>query len=261
MPINKTVAVALVDDPDDAMRTEMDEEKLQELMDQIQADGLTNPIAVEKVGNRYKVIAGHRRIVAHRRLKKETIEVRDYTGEQYDADSIKFGENFGREDISDADAAIWLAEMVEKKNYGSERLMAITKKSEPWINARLSLFRGDQLVFEALRQGKINLGTATELNRFPDDFRPMYLDICINTTPPIFLVRDWREKLKLQQMQQGQEQPAATDPTVSTIVPGVIIECCEICRGTELIHVMKFYRIHEHCFRMITQALNEQAKG
>lgn len=261
MPINKQLAVSLIDDPEEAMRTEMNEEKLEELIEDIRANGLTNPIAIVQVGQRYNVIAGHRRLVAHRRMARELIDVRDYTGESVDLDAIKFGENFSREDVSDADAAVWLAELVDKKGFNSERLMSMTKKSEAWINSRLALFRGDEQVFHALRNGKINLGTATELNMFPDDYRAMYLDICINTTPPIFLVKDWRAKLKLQMQAQPEQQQPTAGGESPLLTLGVVIECCEICNSGDLGHMMQFYRIHQHCMRMIREAIAQQAKG
>lgn len=260
MPINKQVPVHLVDDPDDAMRTEMDDEKMAELMADIAANGLTNPIAVEKIGQRYKTIAGHRRLVAHRKLGKEMIEVRDYTGESYNPDAVKFGENFKREDISDADAAIWLSELVDKHNYDSERLIAITGKSENWISTRLALFHGNEQVFNALTRKQINLGTAALLNKFPPDYIPQYLDVCINTTPPVRLVQDWLDTVKRLAAAPIDNQPTAEPGQQPAVMPGLVIECCEICRSAELIHMMKFYKIHEHCFRMIMNAIENQAK-
>jgi ParB/RepB/Spo0J family partition protein len=261
MPVNKAVPVSLVDDPDDAMRTEMDDLLMTELMADISANGLTNPIAVEKIGQRYKVIAGHRRLVAHRKLGRESIDVRDYTGEKYDRDALMFGENFKREDISDADAALWLSDLVEKHNADSERLMAITGKSEAWIAQRLALFRGNEQVFNALRKGQINLGTATALNKFPPDYLMQYLDVCINTTPPIRLVNDWLEQVKRMQLAPTEGQPTAEPGAPIAIPPGVVIECCEICVSSELGWTMKYYKIHEHCFRLITQALKAQERG
>jgi ParB/RepB/Spo0J family partition protein len=46
----------------------MDEAALAELMASIRDHGLLQPITVRKVGTRYQVIAGHRRLEAFRRL-------------------------------------------------------------------------------------------------------------------------------------------------------------------------------------------------
>jgi ParB/RepB/Spo0J family partition protein len=46
----------------------MDEGALAELMASIRDHGLLQPITVRKVGARYQVIAGHRRLEAFRRL-------------------------------------------------------------------------------------------------------------------------------------------------------------------------------------------------
>ena len=49
----------------------MDESALAELMASIRDHGLLQPITVRKVGVRYQVIAGHRRLEAFRRLLAE----------------------------------------------------------------------------------------------------------------------------------------------------------------------------------------------
>lgn len=261
MPVNKTIAVSMIDDPENAMRTEMDDDRMRELIASIEKDGLTNPIAVTQAGQRYMLIAGHRRLVAHRRMAREMIEVRDYTGEKVEVESIKFSENFSREDVSDADVAVWLADLVEKHNYDSERLMAITGKSENWISSRLALFNGDEMVFNALRAGQINLGTAAALNRFPDDYRRQYLDVCISTTPPIKLVLDWLDKLKMMQQSAAIAQPDGDTGEAAPLAQGVVIECCEICGGDTLLHMMRYYKIHSHCFDMVQQAMRQAEKG
>jgi hypothetical protein len=156
---------------------------------------------------------------------------------------------------------MWLSDLVEKHNYDSERLMKLTGKSENWIAARISLFSGDQRVFEALRKGQVNLGTATLLNCFPDAYRFQYLDICINTTPPIRMVREWLDQVKRMQQAPAPEQVASEPGEMPPLPPGVVIEACEVCRSGELNWTMKYYRIHEHCMRMIADALAAQAKG
>lgn len=261
MPVSKTIPLHLLDDPDIAMRSEIDEDYLAGLASDIAKNGLINPVAVRKVSDRYIVIAGHCRTIACRRLGKDNIEVRDYTGDTIDPETIKCRENLGRRDVSDADVAVYLAEIQEKNHYTIDRLMEITGESESWINTRLSLFAGDRAVFEALRTKQIKLSHAVMLNRFPDQYRAQYLDIAINSTPPARLLEDWLRQVKMQMTVSQQPATDQQPPQPEQIPPGVVVEGCELCRGTELNWTMKFYRIHDHCFRMIADAIHAQEKG
>src|SRR5471032_298340 len=65
------IALNLLDHNPHQPRSQMDEATLAELMASIRDHGLLQPITVRKVGIRYQVIAGHRRLEAFRRLLAE----------------------------------------------------------------------------------------------------------------------------------------------------------------------------------------------
>jgi len=58
------LALALVDEPALPSRSTMDDEKMRELVGSIRANGLLQPMIVARVGERYEVVAGHRRRIA-----------------------------------------------------------------------------------------------------------------------------------------------------------------------------------------------------
>lgn len=261
MPVNKTIPLHLLDDPEIAMRSEIDDGYIDKLAAEIARDGLINPVAVKKVSDRYVVIAGHCRTIAKRKLGHETIEVRDYTGENINTERIKCRENLGRRDVNDAGIAVYLAEIQEKNHYTMQELEEMTGESEDWINKRLSLFAGDKAVFDALMKGQIKLGHALVLNRFPDEYRAQHLQIVINSTPPVRVVEDFLKQCKLIVMQQTQPQQEAPAPGAATVVPGVVIEGCEICKSSELNWTLVYVRIHKHCLDMIHRSIDDAQKG
>src|SRR6267143_1705187 len=61
------IALNLLDQNPHQPRSQMDEGALVELTASIRDHGLLQPITVRKVGTRYQVIAGHRRLAAFRR--------------------------------------------------------------------------------------------------------------------------------------------------------------------------------------------------
>ena len=56
-------------------RTHFDRDKLEELAQSIKQHGILQPLVVSKEGNFYQLIAGERRLRAHQKLNKQTIEV------------------------------------------------------------------------------------------------------------------------------------------------------------------------------------------
>jgi hypothetical protein len=65
-PTFQRVATALVDDPGIAMRRVFDEDKLHELMADMQARGVLQPVGLIRAGARFRLVWGHRRTVAAR---------------------------------------------------------------------------------------------------------------------------------------------------------------------------------------------------
>jgi len=261
MPVSKSIPLHLIDDPEIAMRSEIDDGYLESLAQDIGKIGLINPIAVLKVSDRYVVIAGHCRTLALRKLGREMAEVRDYTGDAVDPETIKCRENLGRRDVNDADVAVYLAQTQAKHHHTLERLQEMTGESEHWISTRLALFNGDQAVFEALRTGKINLTQAGLLNRFPEQYRANYLDVVINSTPPARVIEQWLRDAKMQVAGMGNAQPHEETPAADAPPPGVVVDCCQICQGDNLVWTMSFIKVHKHCWEMILKAIAEQEKG
>lgn len=253
----KLIPMHLIDEPDIAMRSKMDDEKLSSLAADIGRIGLTNAICVRSRNGRFGIIAGHRRFVAHKMLGRAEIEAKDYTGSPLSDEAIKFSENFQREDVNDADMADYLADLQEKQNLGVEELCAITGQSEDWISKRLSLYRGDERIYESLRAGRINLGHAIELNRLPERYIEQYLLIVEDSTPPIKEVQKWvREFRKMglptEPLAEGQ-QPAEQAQTM----PGVTVDPCRLCNGTQSPWDMEFIKVHKGCLHSIVKAIQD----
>lgn len=255
----KLIPMHLIDPPDIAMRSRMDDEGLRSLAADIARIGLTNAICVRSRNGRFYIIAGHRRFEAFKLLGRAEIDAKDYTGSPVSDEAIKFSENFQRENINDADMADYLADLQEKQNLGLEELCQITGQSEDWINKRLSLYRGDKRVYDSLRAGKINLGHALALNRMPDRYIQQYLTIVEDSTPPIKEVEKWvRELIKMglptEPIEAGNGQPAH-----DVVLPGTGIDPCVLCGEAHSPWDMEFIKAHKGCLRSILKAIQAAA--
>lgn len=254
-PITKLVPMALIDEPEIAMRSSMDDGYLQELAASIQRDGLLNPLSVTAKGERYTIEAGHCRFVACKMIGLEEVEVRDYLNTGVSGEAIKCAENLFREDVNDADMAEYLYDLQENKGFTLEQFIAITRKSEQWIASRLNLYRGDQRVFDALRQGTITLKQATLLNRFPDDFRLMYIGIVIEQTPPVRIIEQWLREVKGIQITPVAVEGVAGEPAPAAPLPGMSMDVCRLCDSTHAPWDMEFVKLHKQCLSDILKAI------
>ena len=96
------IALSLLDQNPHQPRSHMDEAALAELTASIRDHGLLQPITVRKVGTRYQVIAGHRRLEAFRRLLADTEHQDEVTAECFR--TIPAHEKF---DVTDEEMALF----------------------------------------------------------------------------------------------------------------------------------------------------------
>ena len=145
----------------------MDEGALAELMASIRDHGLLQPITVRKVGTRYQVIAGHRRLEAFRRLLADAKHQDEETAERFstipahekfdvtDEEMALFAlvENLQRDDLSPLDAAIGLSRFQEAHQLSTEGLTRRTGLELDRVKRLLRLARAPKVVQDACHQG------------------------------------------------------------------------------------------------------------
>lgn len=258
----KELPLGLIDAPDLPSRSEMDDAKLDELVASIRANGLIQPINVARVGDRFEVVAGHRRRIACERAGLVVAPCIVYPSRDAALDAVQFAENRHREELSAADEAIWFAELLEKKCDGDiEKLCGLVGEKLSYVDNRLSLFHGDTDVFAALQRNHIKIGVAHELNKCPDPhYRRYYLDLAIRCGATVTVVVGWLTEWK----QLFGNQPAAPRPAVASdpSMPDADEHpfTCEVCGKHDNVHLIRQINIHQHCKLAILDPLLAHAR-
>lgn len=159
------IELGLLDPNPHQPRTQMDEGTLDELMASIRDHGLLQPITVRKVGARYQVIAGHRRLEAFRRLRAEgqgeAAEERFRTipaHEKFDVTDEEMAlfalvENLQRDDLSPLDAALGLSRFQEAHQLSTEALTKRTGLELDRVKRLMRLARAPKVIQDACHQG------------------------------------------------------------------------------------------------------------
>lgn len=158
-------------------RTEFDEESLQELADNIQQNGLLQPITVRQTAQGYEIVAGERRFRATQLLGKTSIEcIVAHITDQQNA-LLALAENLARKDLSDFETAIAVGKI--KDNFENKSELA---KSLGISRAKLyKLLAFEELPSVVLNQLKDNPGllsadTAEQIKSLQKDISETVFD-------------------------------------------------------------------------------------
>ena len=152
-------------------RKEFDKEKIEELAQSIEKNGLIQPLIVrQRDFDSYLIVAGERRWRAAQSTQLKLLPVL-LLPEDLDKDEISLIENIQREDLKVTEEASAYKRLIEKNKYTHETLSEIVGKSRSHITNTLRILDLDEFFFKLLNSGKISMGHARALvGKKPNDF-------------------------------------------------------------------------------------------
>lgn len=105
-----------------------------ELVSSIKRNGLLNPITVKRKGDKYRVIAGHRRFLAMQILKEPFIEcnVLEYEPTEKEVLCMQLQENCCRKNMS-AWEYVYLFDSLKRQGLTNRDIAHLCGKSESWV--------------------------------------------------------------------------------------------------------------------------------
>lgn len=221
----REIDVSQIVEPVNAVRTEIDDRKLEELAASIQKLGLLQPIVVkEHPDGVYEVVAGHRRLLAIRRLQRPRIACYVKSAETPD-EAVQIHENIEREELNPADEALRYMELYEKLN-DTQAVADLVRKPLEYVERRMNLlFNADLNVFEALRKKEIAIGVAEELNKMElETDRAYHLHFARTTGTTVRQMRDYRIRANAnaerdRALKESSPPPAGEEPAPAPSSP------------------------------------------
>ena len=157
----KKIEVSLIKPNPNQPRKIFDEEKLQELSDSIKEHGLLQPIVVvEDEDGTYTLIAGERRLRAHKLANIEEIKAIIVDEDEFKLRELALIENIQRDDLNIIELAFCYAQLLNEHNITHEELSKKVFKSRTSITNTLRLLQLSSYVQQFLATDKISAGHA-----------------------------------------------------------------------------------------------------
>jgi len=195
-------------------RGSMDEERLQSLVESIKQNGILQPLLVQRQGDHYQLIAGHRRLHAAKMAGVQQVPV--VIREARASDNmllLALIENLQREDLNPIDEAKAYRELQRKFGFSTDEIAERVGKSRPAVANALRLLELAPEVKEMLIQGQISEGHARALLGLRDPQSQ------INTARLVvergLSVRQTEQLVKRLRDNSGQRSSQAIDPEVT----------------------------------------------
>ena len=196
--VNK-IEVSLIKPNPNQPRKIFDEEKLQELSASIKEHGLLQPIVVvEDEDGTYTLIAGERRLRAHKLANIEEIKAIIVDKDEFKLRELALIENIQRDDLNIIELAFCYAQLLNEHNITHEELSKKVFKSRTSITNTLRLLQLSSYVQQFLATDKISAGHAKMMIGLTTEDQKKICDTIIGQKLSVRetekLIKDFKEK-------------------------------------------------------------------
>lgn len=162
-------------------RKEFNQESLVELSQSIKEHGLLQPIVVVSKDDGFLLVAGERRLRAHKLASLQTIKaiIVDIEIEEIKLRELALIENIQRENLNPIDLANSYIELINVHNITHDELSSIVHKSRSQITNTMRLLQLSKYGQEYIINGKISQGHAKVLVGLDEDKQKIVIDSII----------------------------------------------------------------------------------
>ncbi|KKN06084.1 hypothetical protein LCGC14_1080930 [marine sediment metagenome] len=244
------VPLHLIDAPERAMRSDVWDEDIDELAASIKSIGLIQPLTLRKKGERYEVVAGHRRLMALRKLGTEGASCVVVDVDDTRAEVIKFHENFKRRDINPVDAARSLVVFMKEQGLEVESVAVELGWSVSKVRARLEILTYPDYLIAYIQEGKLSQAAAYELARIKSEkVREDYCRIGAQQGVSAKRAKIWVSQVNVvteMAERTGEQLPTAPSESEQTYV---VQDTCVLCKLEDDIANLLTLSAHDVCVR------------
>ncbi len=208
------ISVDVIAEPEKPVRSYFEAENFEALKESIKAVGVLQPISVKDEDKGFRIVFGHRRLLAAREagLSEIPAVVVDISDEELLRCMVD--ENMVREDISPVDLATWLVLYKQSSGLTNEALGKQFGRGRGWVDMYVGLAHCDEDIQAAVGARHIDINSGRRLQSIEDpESRRMLLKHCVESGASQAVISSWVAR---EQVRTGQ-RPAA--PPASGAIP------------------------------------------
>lgn len=251
----KEVNLTLIDEPQGMLRMEIDQEYISELAQSIKEIGLLQPILLAYQEDRFEIVAGHCRYLAHQ--KAGLLKIKAYCKEMAREEIViaRATENLNRKDLTPIEEAATYSDLV--KTYGISIADVAKKvgKSAGIVKRRIDMLRMPPQLQEALHKGRISIAVAEELWPISDLVQlDYYLSFALDGGCTKDVARQWSKDWKDSQRRRSSAVEGSSEP-MSPCEPRPTFLPCDLCSGPVELGKDKIMRACPECYARIINAI------
>ncbi len=186
------IALDLIDDAETPVRFVYTDDDVQELAASIRSVGVLQPILVLQKGDRYELVAGHRRVHAARLAGLKTIPavVTHFTAGE--STLLALTENVNRAEMNVLEEAVAFGRWLEISKSSPAQLAHSMGRDVSYVQKRLMVLDLDEQSMNALQRGEVTLHHALELGRCEDVATRQYLlDLVTQNGASVRVLHGW----------------------------------------------------------------------
>lgn len=253
------VKVGKIDDSAFRMRVGVDEDSFQELLGSVRRDGVLVPILLHSVGDKFSVVAGHRRLAAARLAGHE--EIPGYVVERKSLSgwSGAFAENLFRKDLTPIEMAAAVCDCLKSGDYDEETLARALGRSVQWIRFYTEVASWPDDLALAVHLEKLSVSAAHHLAEITDSVhRAMLVQYACENGATARVTAAWLQAWKAGQSMQdpGAVLPAAAGSSVPAIEP---YTPCVICNRQQKMIDLHYTPVCDNCSGLLVDLARELA--
>lgn len=217
--------------PEIPVRSEIEQQGINDLAQSIMEIGLIQPMTIMKKGGKYEVIAGNRRFQALTQLQTLEIECNIIDVPLEKMHQIRLDENYIREDVSECDEAAYLEAIMNQGGFTQAELSDKIGKSPSYVNERLAIMSYIPELLKALKLKQISFSVAREFNRLknPKQIREILRYAIVGGCTPK-LAREWVQEIFAQNEARESDLNSSSEaPNFASFAENAVFQICGFC--------------------------------
>jgi len=245
------VDLSLIDEPKGIIRMEIDPDIISELAQSISEIGLLQNILVRPVKERFEVVFGHRRYLAHKLLALDKIRAAVKVMTDQEAAVARATENLSRENLSPIEEAATFKDLLETHKMSYEQVGKKVGKSPGLVKRRLDLLKMPVPLQKAVHAKRISIAVAEDLWPISDPTAlDYYLGFALDGGCTSVIARQWCKDWRDAQ-RRGKTGAGGGVEALAPNEPRPVYVACDLCSGAMEIGTETVFRTCPICTKTI----------